>query len=104
MNIYISNDNLLTLDKAFDAVTQAYINDATVEVTLLDRAGGEVDGQPWPQTLAYVAESDGKYRAVLDDALELKPDRPYDAVINLDAGSGKKANWRLRLFATYRRE
>jgi hypothetical protein len=104
MNIFVDNDNVLTLRGAFDVITQAHINDADVEVTLLDRQGNEVAGQPWPQTLEYVAASDGDYRAVLDDALALGNQQRYEAVIDLDAGSGKKANWRVPLFASHRTE
>lgn len=102
--VYISNDNVVVLDKAFDVITQQYLNAATVEVTLLDGQGEEVEGQVWPQAMGYVTSSEGRYRAVLDDALELKNGGKYTAVIDLDAGSGRKANWRAPVFAAFRTE
>ena len=103
--VYIDNDNVITLDQAFDVITALYLNSATVTVTLLDGDDVAVTGQTFPLTMDYVAASDGKYRAVLEDALELSasPGR-YTAVINLDAGGGRKANWRAPVFAAIRTE
>lgn len=89
--LYVSNDNLLTVDELYDAVAAAYLNAATVTVTLVDEDGSEVTGQSWPTTLAYVAASNGKYRAVLEDALSLAKNQTYTAQISVDGGADKAA-------------
>jgi len=102
MNVFIGNDNVITLDQAFDLVEQEFIDAATVTVTLLDRKDVEIDGQEWPVAMGYVEESQGQYRAVLDDALDLTENQRLIALIELDAGSGKRAMWRVPCVATYR--
>jgi len=92
-SLYIDSDNLVTLDALYDNAAAEYVNDATVTVTLTDRAGNEVSGETWPVTLSYVAGSDGKYRGTLSDSLSLSANRRYTAKVTADGGAGKARTW-----------
>lgn len=91
--IYVDNDNIITLVGLKNKVSGAWINDATVTVTLQDEDGNEVSGQSWPATLSYVSSSNGNYRATLEDVLNLLPDVEYTAEVTADGGPGLKGAW-----------
>lgn len=92
--VYISNDNLITLSGLKDASEGGdYINNAIVEVTLLDSDGNEVAGQSWPATMSYVSGSDGIYEGILEDGLSLSVDDELTARVTVDAGSDSLAQW-----------
>jgi hypothetical protein len=99
--LYLGNDMILELDALKNAVTDAFINNATVSVTLTDSAGEDVTGETWPLTMSYVAASDGKYRAVLQDTLPLIKNKRYKATVNA-VGSGLKGNWEIDVIAKVR--
>lgn len=101
--LYRGNDHLLEITGLINAGTQEYINSAAVTVTLYDEDDVEVAGQVWPTTMSYIASSNGNYRCVLDDALELTPGAFYTAVVSVDAGSGLKAKWELKCQCQIRR-
>lgn len=66
--------------------------DATVQVTLRGRNGGdEVAGQTWPLALAY--RDDGEFYAVLPPDLDVDPRQRYEAVIEGDDGDGSDFEW-----------
>jgi len=100
--IFIDNDNLIELIGLKDIALDAFVNDATVQITLTDTAGDEVAGQSWPVTLNYVAASDGNYRATLEDGLVLTPGRKYTAVVTADAGSDLLGKWTVKPVAKIR--
>ena len=100
--LYIENDNLLELDGLQNAATDAYVNGATVTVTLRDQEGTAVTGQTWPATMYYVANSNGKYRATLEDVLSLTSRKRYTAEIDADGGAGLKGHWEFPLKALKR--
>lgn len=91
--LYIDNDTILDLDGLKNELTGAFVNDATVTVTLTNSAGVAVGGEVWPKTLAYVAGSEGSYRATLPDTLSLTNGGRYEAAITADAGAGLRASW-----------
>jgi hypothetical protein len=102
--LYISNDNLLTVSDLKNAATGLYINDATVSVTLVNKTSVPVAGQTWPQSMEWVAGSNGVYRATMEDDLVLTAGQLYTAKISVDAGNDFKASWELPLTATIRKE
>lgn len=102
--IYVSNDNLLIVDALYDNVAAAYINNATVTVTLKTEAGVTVTGQSFPATLSYVAASNGKYRCVLEDALVITAGTVYIAHITANGGADKVAAWQVPIRAITRTE
>ena len=80
-NIFINNDSLIELIGLKNSLTDSYVNDATVTVTLYDSTGAEVSGISWPLTMAYVTASNGDYRGTLDKAVVLITGALYKAVI-----------------------
>lgn len=101
--LFKGNDHLLEVSDLKNGSTGEFVNDATIVVTLVDADSVEVVGQDWPTQMAYVAGSDGKYRCILDDSLELVHGGFYTAIITADAGSDLKAYWELRCQADTRR-
>ena len=101
-NIYLNNDNLLSVENLKNAATDVYINDATVTATLKDKLGANVTGQSWPLTMTFVSSSNGTYRGTLEDGLSLTEGESYTAEITADAGSDQIANWSIQLTATKR--
>ncbi len=101
--IFDLNDNLLELVDLKDVVADTFANAATVTVTLVDKDDVEVVGETWPLTMAYVAASNGKYRAVLKDTLTLTVDALYTAKIDVNDGANKQAHWKFLLRAETRR-
>lgn len=95
--LYIENDNVLELVGLQDSVTDAYVNSASVSVTLIDQAGTTVSGETWPLSLSYVAASNGTYRATLRDTLVLSSQRQVTAKIVADDGVDRKATWEIPL-------
>lgn len=87
------NDNVLEIRGLRNEVTGTFLNSATVTVTLKDSAGTNVTGTSWPKALAYVASSDGVYRATLAHDLGLTPAGRYTATIAVDGGAGLVARW-----------
>jgi len=100
--IYINNDNLLSVENLKNAATDVYINDATVTATLKNSAGGNVTGQSWPLTLAFVSSSNGDYKGILEDGLTLTEGTTYTALINVNAGNDQIANWSILFNAAKR--
>lgn len=75
--LYLQSDNLLEVTGLQNVATGAYINNATVTVTLVDAGGTAVSGQSWPATLSYVSGSNGDYRVTLEDTLSLSENGTY---------------------------
>lgn len=95
--LYVGNDNVLEVDGLKNAVADTYINNATVSVILVDKNGEQVEGDTWPKTMDYVADSDGKYRCTLKDTLSLSPMEAYTATITADGGADLKGYWEFAL-------
>lgn len=100
--IYILNDNVIELTGLQNAVDETYQNSATVTVTIKDATGTNVTGETWPLALAYVASSNGDYRANLTEALGLTDGARYTATITADAGASGLATWTEELIARIR--
>ena len=101
--IYEDNENLVEIAGLRNSATDAYINDATVAVTIKDAAGNTVSGDTFPKTMAYVAASNGTYQAMLSDLLVLTPGRHYTAEITASSG-GIDARWEIPLRSATRTE
>lgn len=86
--IYNDNDNVIELAGVRNGTTGDYLDAAAVAVTLTDSAGAEVSGETWPLSMAYVAGSNGRYRATLADTLSLTAGQRYTATITADGGAG----------------
>ena len=102
-SLYIGNDTLASLSglRAATAAEGTYINDGTVTLTLMDVDGVELAGETWPLTMSYITDSDGVYRAVIQDTLSLTPGATYIAELTAD-GDSLQAQWTVELKATIR--
>lgn len=81
---YVGNTNNLELTGLKDDITNAYINDATVTVTVKDSGGLELPGIAWPLTMDYVPASNGNYRTYLTHTLGLLSGKKYTAFVDAD--------------------
>ena len=88
--IYIDNDNLIELTGLNDK--DGLINDATVEVTIVDTKDLEVEGIVWPLTMDPTG-SNGDYEAVIDKAAEFLENTGYRAIIIVTASAGRDGKW-----------
>lgn len=100
--LYIGNDTILEVESLRNDLTGAYLNSATVTVTLEETDGVDVAGETWPKTMAYVTGSNGTYRATLVYGLSLVAGRKYYAQITADAGAGLRAAWQVECIARKR--
>lgn len=100
--LFVGNDTVLEVDVLKNELTGAYMNSATVTVSLADESGNAVVGESWPKTLNYVSGSDGTYRATLAYGMVLVVGRKYNAQVVADAGSGLRAAWTIPCVARER--
>lgn len=101
--VYVDNTNAILLEGLHSEIDDAYINDATVTVTVKDSSGVAVTGASWPKTMTYVAASDGNYRAVLEDTIALIVERKFVAEITANGGSDRIGRWKLPFWPEQRR-
>jgi hypothetical protein len=100
--LYVDNDNLVVLDGLKNAATDAYINNATVNLTAIrNSAGTTVSGETFPKSMTYVSASNGKYQASVDKAMVIVPGQNYTAVIDVGS-SGIDGHWELLLICRTR--
>lgn len=99
---YYKNDMIIEVNGLKNAISGAYVNDATVTVTMVDSAGSSVVGETWPLSVGYVGGTDGIYRATLQDSLTLTVGNLYTAKVTA-VGGGYQAYWETPLMVTYRR-
>ena len=102
--LLIGNDQTLDVTGVQNKVSGTYINNAVVTARVKHLNGDDVTGQAWPVTLAYVTSSDGNYRGVLEDGLELIAGKRYSIEIRIDAGSDVIGFFRRLAIARYRAE
>ncbi len=96
-----NNDSLLSLIGLKNGADETWINNATVTAELRDSQGVLVPGMSWPETLSYIAGSDGNYQLSLDAALNLAAGHYYQLRIIVDAG-GLSAQWDISIQTTHR--
>ncbi len=86
--LYQSNDQYIEIDQLADGITGAFVNGATVTVTLKDSAGAIVTGIS-SLALSYVAASSGKYRGQVEDTFNPTKGGGYILHVNADNGGLK---------------
>ena len=93
--IYLyANDNLIELIGLQDLSDDAYINNATVTVTVKDKSSGQsIEGETWPLTLKYVSGSNGNYSVILRDTLSVSLNQQLVAEITANAGADRQGFW-----------
>jgi len=100
--LYLDNSNLLELRGLKDTLTDAFINDATVQATVRDKAGTMLTGDTFPKGLAYVAGSNGVYRATLNKAINIVAGEFYTIKIAA-VGNSLDGDWTEKVVAKQRR-
>jgi len=101
-NIYLSNDNLLSIEGLKNSSSGSFMNDATVTATVKNSGGSAVSGQAFPVSLSYIAASNGNYHATLENTLSMVEGIIYTATISATSSGGLYAEWDLQLMATKR--
>lgn len=104
MTALVANTNNLELLGLQNASNGAYVNDATISVTVKDASGIDVVGETWPIPMNYVSGSDGDYRCVLIDTLSFNSGMTYTANISVNAGSNRIAFWEYDFKALTRKD
>lgn len=103
MPAFVANTNVLMLTGLHNAATDAYISNATVEVTIKDLAGVAVPGVTWPISMAYVTASDGDYMGVLIDGINFDHNTRYIAYVDANAGPDLIGHWEFKFKAQTRK-
>lgn len=88
------NDQCITLSGLKDKITAAFVNDATVAVTV-SKDGSNVSGETWPLSMAYISASDGDYRAVLTSLLDIAVGDSVIIDVSVLTAGGGVANFSL---------
>lgn len=100
--LLIGNDQLINVIGAQDAVTEFYLNAATVTARVTDLDGNDVAGQSWPTPLAYLAGTDGNYQGTLEDGMVLTAGQSYLIKVTIDNGGDEIGYWQFPRIARYR--
>lgn len=95
LTYYQNNDNLVVNPTPMRlASSGAYINDATVTMTLKDSAGASVSGATG-LSLTYVTDSNGLYQGTLPYTLSLTAGESYTLEITGTKAGVARAFWTL---------
>lgn len=97
-----ANDNLLQIEGLQTGLDHTYINDATVTVVVKDDTEEVLTGMMFPAPLDYIAESNGCYRVMLSNLINLEADRYYTLLVEADS-NGVMASWERCIKAEVRR-
>lgn len=85
--LYDNNSNLLTIYGVQNKITGAYINDATVAVTLKSKERANLGGETWPLAGSYVSGSNGNYQFVTTGSVVYPAGEQGFAVVTITKGS-----------------
>lgn len=96
-NLYTGTYNLVVISGLWNSNTDAFINNATVRITLKDDAGVNVTGETWPVTGSYVSGSDGRYHIILDTDAAITAGEVYTGVLEILVSAVVVATIRLEL-------
>lgn len=102
LKFYANNTNVVEINGLRNAVTDAYVNDATVTLTVEDADGTEVSGVSWPVAGSYIASSDGIYQIVVATDAVFTVGRKYTAKVTATSGSDV-AYWEVPVTVVRRR-
>ena len=100
--LYLDNDNNAWIEGLKNAVSGAFVNDATcVIVEVLDAAGAQVSNTA-NISMTYKTASDGEYYGKLPYTVSLTEDEEYTVRVRATDGNGNRAEWRRKVRARYR--
>ena len=94
MNVWIDNSNLVELNGLKDKSADAYMNTASVRLTLFEPGGvTEVASATWPLALTYVTSSNGIYRGSITNLANFVEGHIYRAVVTASVSGGLVGKW-----------
>ena len=99
--VYVDNDILIKLSGVKLASSGAFVNDASVELTIKDSAGADLGGISWPLGMNYTG-TDGEYSALVDKAALLVDKEGYTAIIDAATPGNVDGHWEIPLGAETR--
>jgi len=88
MILYVDNDNAIRLDRLKNALTDAFVNNATVSAQLKNAAGASVGSAV---TLTYVTASDGRYQGAVESSVDIS--MVVLVTVTATTGGGLNASW-----------
>ena len=91
--LYLGNNSIVDVTGLRNENTGAFVNDADLSMTLLDKTGAQVGGANWPVPFRYLDESNGVYRATLPHTLAIAEGERYVARVVANATLGLRAQW-----------
>jgi|SRR5215831_2557158 len=97
--INIANDNLVNLVHLQDESTGLYVNDANVQLQLLDGYGYIIFG---PVTMNYVTQSNGQYQGAVNSYVQLIPNSCYRLQVTATSSGGLIGFWNVPVEAVFR--
>ena len=100
--LLIGNDQVIEVLGVQDVIDEEYVNDAVVQIRITTADGTEVSGENWPVTLDNVPASDGDYRGIIEDAVQLSPNVPYTIEVTATATNDRVGYWKFIVYARYR--
>lgn len=100
--LLVANDQTIQVSGVTNQETGAFVNDATVNVSLKTPDGSYVSGQDWPLVLEYEVASDGNYSGLISRDVSLVHNTQYIIEISVAGGDGLAGFWRFARPAKYR--
>lgn len=87
-----ASDNVISVTGVRNVLADEdeYLNFASVWASIFDSTGENVDGVVWPVTLDHVEGSDGDYRGLIPDTVQLEVGNFYRVRVSVDDGPGRK--------------
>lgn len=87
LSVYVSSDNLVTLDELTDPIDDSFVNDATCTAKLTTDAAGASTVSGSSITLTYVTGSDGKYQGAMPSTVSLTAGTTYYLFVTAESGT-----------------
>ncbi len=104
-DVFVNNDNAVTISGLTDACDGTFQNAATVEFTVTDKDGVDVTfdntSDSWPRSMPYIVGSNGSYCGVIPIEAQLTAGQKYIAVVTANEG-GVRGRWNLHFTAKHR--
>ena len=102
MQAYVNSDNVVWLRGAQTTVLltgeQTYLTaSATVQFRVQTPDHVDLPGYVWPESMQYVAGSQGDFLGVLRDTIPWEADQMYRLVATVDAGNDQRRVWEMTL-------
>jgi hypothetical protein len=100
MSLNLNNSTVIQHTVTNPLAVPIFVNDAAVTVTIFDSSGVELTGVVWPQTLDFVAASDGIYRKTFAPFDDLVLNQIYSIVISVLGTDSLESNCTVTCKAT----